>query len=56
MRFCLYLDAADLFAGCLANPYEHSMAEIPAIVEAARADVASLVGTIAARLPRQQFF
>jgi FkbH-like protein len=47
----LFLAAADLFAGCLANPYGYSMAEIPAIVEAARADVAALVRTIAERLP-----
>jgi FkbH-like protein len=52
----LYLDAADLFAGCLANPYDHSMAEIPAIVEAARADVASLVGIIAAQLASATVF
>ena len=52
----LHLDAADLFAGCLANPYNHSIEDIPAMVEAARADVAALVGTIAARLPSATVF
>ena len=54
--FCCYLDAADLFAGCLAHPYNHSIEDIPAIVEAARADVAALVETIAARLPSATVF
>ncbi len=52
----LHLDAADLFAGCLAHPYEHSIEDIPAIVETARADVSSLVGTIAKRLPSATVF
>lgn len=52
----LYLDVADLFAGWLAHPYDHSIEEIPAIVEAARADVTSLLETIAARLPSATVF
>ena len=52
----LHLDAGDLFAGCLVRPYDHSIEDIPAIVEAARADVSSLVGTIAARLPSATVF
>jgi FkbH-like protein len=52
----LHLDAGDLFAGCLARPYDHSIEDIPAIVEAARADISSLVGTIAARLPSATVF
>lgn len=52
----LHLDVADLFADCLAHPYDHSIEDIPAIVEAARTDVASLVGTIAARLPAATVF
>ena len=47
----LHLDVADLFAGCLAKPYDHSIEDIPVIVDAARADVSSMVGTIAERLP-----
>jgi FkbH-like protein len=52
----LFLDAADLFAGCLARPYDNFIEEIPAVVEAARADILSLVGTIAARLPSATVF
>jgi FkbH-like protein len=52
----LFLDAADLFAGCLAHPYDYSIERIPEIVEAARAEVFSLVGTIAARLPSATVF
>ena len=52
----LILDAADLFADCLAHPYGHSIEDIPAIVEAVRADLSSLVGTIAARLPTATIF
>jgi FkbH-like protein len=52
----LFLDAADLFAGCIAHPFDHSIEEIPAIVEAARTDIAALVGTIAERLPSATVF
>lgn len=52
----LILDAADLFAGCLAHPYNHSIEDIPAIVDAARANVALLVETIAERLPSATIF
>jgi FkbH-like protein len=52
----LFLDAADLFASCLAHPYNHSIEDIPAIVEAAQGDVSSLVGTIASRLPAATVF
>ena len=52
----LFLDAADLFPDCIAHPYDHSIEDIPAIVEAARADVSSLVGTIASRLPAATVF
>jgi len=52
----LLLDAADLFAGCLAHPYKHSIDDIPTIVEAAKEEVSSLVSTIAARLPSATVF
>ncbi len=52
----LFLDAADLFAGYLAHPYGHTIEDIPAIVNAARADISSLVGTIATRLPTATVF
>jgi FkbH-like protein len=52
----LLLDAADLFASCLAHPYNHSIEDIPAIVESTKEEVSSLVRTIAAHLSSATVF
>jgi FkbH-like protein len=52
----LYLNVGDLFAGCLAHPYSHLIEDTSAIVEAVRADIAGLVGTIVERLPSATVF